>query len=140
MSRKAKLTPLEEYWNACAEALTKHEAEWNNLVRAQTDPSLTFDQRVELLKSLQAWPRIVLGLYQAEHKIAKSKSHNDYPSRIAAERVGNVIGLGEDRVLQLRKQGRRHIAQGMKPYPKLTAKDFKKWFSENKLITTNHDK
>jgi hypothetical protein len=102
---------------ACAEALAKHEADWNNLVRAQTDPCLTFVQRLELLKSLQAWPPIVLGLYQAEHEIAKSKFHNNYPSRIAAESVGDVIGLGEDRVLQLRKQGRRHIAQGMKPYP-----------------------
>jgi len=82
MSRKSKRTPLEQYWSA--EALTKLETDWHNLVRAQTDPCLPFDQRLELLKSLQAWPRIVLGLYQAEHKIAKSKFHNDSPSRIAA--------------------------------------------------------
>src|SRR5262245_44936881 len=140
MSRKSKLTPLEQYWNAAAEALTKFEPDWHNLIRAQTDPCLPCDQRLELLKSLQAWPRIVLGLYQAEHEIALSKPHNDYPSRIAAERVGKVIGLGEERVLQLRKQGRRHIAQGMKPYPKLTAKDFKKRFSENMLIGTKQAK
>lgn len=138
MSRKSKRTPLEQYWSA--EALTKLETDWHNLVRAQTDPCLPFDQRVELLKSLQAWPRIVLCLFQAEHEIALSKPHNDYPSRIAAERVGKVIALGEERVLKLRKQGRRHIAQGMKPYPKITAKHFKKRFSENMLISTNQDK
>ena len=96
-------------------------ADAEKTVRAQSDPDLSPDERLEIFKSLQAWPRIVLGLYRAELAIAENnRKENDVPeygrekpSEIAQRVVGDVIDLGPDRVRDLCKEGRRHLNQGM---------------------------
>ena len=124
----AKRTPLERYQKlrkqVSAEVRAQIEnvlADANKTVLALSDPNLSYDVRLEIYKSLQGWPRIVLGLYRAELAIAQNnRKENDAPeygqekpSEIAQRLVGDVIGLGPDRVRDLCKEGRRHLNQGM---------------------------
>ena len=75
----------------------------------------------EDFKSLQAWPRIVWGLYRAELAIAQKdrkekgapEDGREEPSEIAYRVVGKAIDLGADRVRVLCREGRRHLKQGM---------------------------
>ena len=113
-------------------------ADAEKTLRALSDPNLSFDKRLELFKSLQAWPRIVLGLYRAELAIAskdrKEKGAPEYgrekPSEIARYAVGEALGLGPDRVRDLCKEGHRHLKQGMPSRDEtITAAMFKQMLS-----------
>ena len=101
-------------------------------------PKSFIRKRLELFKSLQAWPRIVLGLYRAELAIAskdrKEKGAPEYgsekPSEIARYAVGEALGLGPDRVRDLCKEGHRHLKQGMPSREEtITAAMFKQMLS-----------
>lgn len=130
MSRK-KLTPLQEY-RAAVEKLNAAQLEYENrrldaiegslneiekIKRIETDSGLTPNERLEIFKSLRAWPRIVLGIYEFENAAEKRKKKNPVwadgkPSYRAYEKIGKVTGLSDDRIKDLCKEGRRHIREG----------------------------
>lgn len=151
MARRKKLTPLAAY----RAALTKRDAalstaqagfaaardaaveealdEAEKTIEAH-DPKLSPKKRLEIFKSLKAWPRIVLGIYEAELEIAQAqkqksndpvaKSTAGEPSDIAYERVGEVVELGADRIKTLCRRGRRHLKEGQPPRPRISAAQF----------------
>lgn len=94
-----------------------------------TNSSLSMNEKLEILKSLPEWPRIVLELYEAEFAAAKHRKKNNpvgEPGRardIAYEKVGETVGLGDDRIHALCKEGRRQIRAGE---PKISVEEFKK--------------
>jgi hypothetical protein len=96
----------------------------------ETDGSLTPQQRLEILKSLQALPRIVLGVYEAERarvaQVARKDRHRE-PSDIAYDAVGRVVGLSGERVKALCSEGRRHLKEGMPPKPRVSVAAFKRY-------------
>jgi hypothetical protein len=140
-----KLTPVEEYKTLRERVADQMKAAHKRVhddaektARALSDPDLSFDERLEIFKSLQAWPRIVLGLYEAELAIAqkdrKEKGRPKYggeePSEIAPRVVGETIGLGPDRVRDLCRKGRTHLKQGMPPKAgQMTVAMFRQMFS-----------
>ena len=95
MARRKKLTPLETYRAAVAKrdaAIAAAQAEFvatrnaemeaargvtEKIIRVETDDTLTPAERLEILKGLQAWPRMVLGVYQAELEIANGQRRNN---------------------------------------------------------------
>jgi hypothetical protein len=141
MARK-KLTPLETYRAAVEKrdatigaAQTEFAATRKamiesarvaeeKIIRVETDDKLTPAERLEMLKGLQAWPRIVLGIYKAELEIARKRKKDnpatepgessaaDEPSDMAYERVGAVVELGADRIKALCKEAREHLREG----------------------------
>jgi len=134
-----KKTPLEEFHDAKKaredaglEALNKAGDEAEKTLKAETDPSLTLDQRLEIFKGLQAWPRIVLGLYNAELALAQEKRKNhgapkygrEEPSETAFRVVGEAVRLGPDRIRDLCREGRRHLKERMPPKPEIRAAEF----------------
>ena len=73
----------------------------------------------------------MLGLYNAELAIAQSDrkengdtDHNDKPSDIAHDIVGEALGLGPDRIRDLCKEGRRHLNEGMLRKIEIRAAEF----------------
>ena len=140
-----KRTPAEKQQKLREQAAAEVQAEMENvyaeaekIASAQSNPDLSFDERLEIFKTLQAWPRIVLGLYRAELGIARKdrsgKGAPEYgrekPSEIARYAVGDAIGLGPDRVHELCKEGSRHLKQGMPPKEEITAAKFRQILSE----------
>ena len=135
MARRRKLTPLQTYRAAAekrdaaiAAAQAEFEATCNahaeawldaieSIIEVQTDDRLTSAERLKKLKALPAWPRIVLGLYLAELKIAQAQKDNNpvaepgEPSDTAYNKVGAVVGLGADRIKQLCDVGRRQLKE-----------------------------
>jgi hypothetical protein len=101
-----------------------------NTYRAILDPNLSPDERLDLLKNLQAWPRIVLGLYNAELAIAQKRKKDNpaqehgEPSDIAYDEVADALCLSAERIRQLCKEGRRHRRQGMPPKNEISVADF----------------
>jgi hypothetical protein len=102
-----------------------------NMLQAMSDPDLSLQMRIEIFKSLEAWPRIVLGLYNAELTIAQrnrrekgDSEHNDEPSDIAYSVVAEALDLGPDRIRDLCRKGRRQINQGEPPQQEITAAEF----------------
>ena len=111
-----KRTPLQEYREMVAKRDAAHNAadeefeskrldaierslnERDKIIQAETDPSLSREERQKIFRSLRAWPRIALGIYETELAIAKKerreKGPPEYgrlePSEIAADAVGNV--------------------------------------------------
>jgi hypothetical protein len=126
-----KRTPLQEYRTALVkrdaaiqkaqkelEATTsdwvkRAEEERERINQIESDPSLSPEQRLELFKSLRGWPRIVLGLYKAERENISADDGDGKPSDIAYEKVGQVVGLGPDRIKALCNEARRHLKEGM---------------------------
>lgn len=96
---KKKLTPLQEVrtqdaelqaawekWNAGRrEAREKSREDARETLRAFTDPDLSLDERLEILKGLPSWPRIVLGLYEAERAIAEQRKKETPPLKGSAD-------------------------------------------------------
>jgi hypothetical protein len=147
-----KRTPFQEYRaalakrNAAREKAQEKFDTWrldqvekslddpHSIVLIEFDPSLSPEERLELFKSLQGWPRIVLGIYEAELEVAEArKRHNPAsehgkPSDIAYERVGRAIGLGAERVKALCGEGRRQLREGMSAglKTKMTAAEFER--------------
>ena len=123
-------TPLEKFEIAKLDALEEVVADAEKTYRVETDPTLSPDQRLEILKGLQAWPRIVLGLYRSELAAAqKRKKENPdpehgEPSDRAYDKVGSAIGLKGDRVKALCLEGGRHLKQRMPQKPKISATEF----------------
>jgi hypothetical protein len=117
--------------------IDKAAAESVNTLRALSDRDLSLDQRLDIFKKLQAWPRIVLGLYCAELVIAqKDRKDNgtpeygrEEPSEIALRKVGEAVGLGPDRIRALCTEGRCHLEQGMPQMGVITAAKFMEMFS-----------
>jgi hypothetical protein len=132
-----KRTPLQEYRAMVAKRDAAHNAadeefeskrldaierslnERDKIIQAETDPSLSREERQKIFRSLRAWPRIALGIYETELAIAKKerreKGPPEYgrlePSEIAADAVGNVVGLKRDRIFKLVSKGKRHIEE-----------------------------
>jgi hypothetical protein len=153
--RRRNFTPLEalqalgraEIENRQAEIaasvaeIERHFAECESLVRAKSDPTLSVDQRSEIFKGLQSWPRIVLGLYRAELALAQKQRYTERkekrvpkigreePSEIARDAVAEALGLGPDRIRDLCREGDRHLKQGMPPQPEISVAEFKRQLS-----------
>jgi hypothetical protein len=126
-----KRTPLQEYRTAREKlraAREKAEAEFGNkgldaiertlddrdkVIRAETDPNLSPEERLKIFKSLQGWPRIALVLYKAELENVTARDRPGKPSDIAYEKVGKVVGLGPDRIKALCNEARRQLREGM---------------------------
>lgn len=126
-----KRTPLQEYRTARERRRAAHEKadeefeskkldaleralnDHDKIIQIETDPSLTPEQRLVALKGLRGWPRIVLGLYEAELKNATPADRPGKSSDIAYERVGEVVGLGPDRIKALCNEARRQLNEGM---------------------------
>jgi hypothetical protein len=120
-----KRTPLEKFYDARRDALEQAIAERERARQAETDPALSPNERLDIFMGLQAWPRIVLGLYRAELAIAQSDpARKGEASDVAYDVVGESLGLGPDRIRDLCREGRRHEAQGMPPKPEITAAKF----------------
>jgi hypothetical protein len=130
-----KRTPLEQFHAATLDALEKTVDEAEKTRLAETDPALSREQRLRIFKSLQAWPRIVLGLYQAELAVAQRQKQENgaqqpgEPSDIAYEIVGKALGVGPDRIRHLCREGRCHLRQGMPARPEIRAAEFKRKLS-----------
>jgi hypothetical protein len=139
-----KRTPLQEYRvalekrNMALQAFGKAKeaaigcalSDAEKVHRIETDGSLTPPQRLETLKSLQAWPRIVLGVYEAERARVARKARKDRhsePSDIAYDAVGKVVGLSGERVKALCREGRQHLKEGMPPKPRVSVAAFKRY-------------
>lgn len=134
----AKRTPLQKYISALEafesallDAQEESVIDMEQTHRAETDPNLSPGERLDIFRALQAWPRIVLGLYNAELAIAQSDrkengdtDHNDKPSDIAHDIVGEALGLGPDRIRDLCKEGRRHLNEGMPRKIEIRAAEF----------------
>ncbi len=147
---KKKLTPLQEVrtqdaelqaawekWNAGRrEAREKSREDARETLRAFTDPDLSLDERLEILKGLPSWPRIVLGLYEAERAIAeqrkketpplKGSADDVEPSEDAYEKVGEAVGLGQHRIKALCNEGRQHLREGQPSKPQISVEEFKR--------------
>jgi hypothetical protein len=95
-------------------AVERSKADRDKIIRAETDPSLSPEERLEIFKGLQGWPRIVLGLYEAELENITNADRPGKPSDIAYEKVGKVLGLlGPDRIKALCNEARRQLKEGM---------------------------
>jgi len=103
---------LEQFESQRLDAIERSLDEREEIKRAETDPNLSPEERLEIFKSVQAWPRIVLGLYEAERK-AVSAADVGKPSDIAYEKIGKVVRLGPDRIKALCNEARRHLKEGM---------------------------
>jgi hypothetical protein len=104
---------LEEFESKRLDAIERPVNDRDKIIRAETDPKLSPKERLEIFKGLQGWPRIVLGLYEAELKNVTADDGDGKPSDIAYEKVGNVVGLGPDRIKALCNEARRHLKEGM---------------------------
>jgi hypothetical protein len=132
-----KRTPLERYeaWQQKSLLLGKaaieaHYTEDEALVRVLSDASLSYKQRLARFKRFQAWPRIVLGLYEAELAVAqKNRQANGRPYEIARDKIEEAIDLKSDRIRDLCREGKRHLEQGMPSKPQKTAAEFKRELS-----------
>jgi hypothetical protein len=129
----------EEFENKKLDAIEKYLNDTDKIKRAETDSSLSAKERLEIFKSHLAWPRIVLGIYEAELAIAQKERNEkgppEYgrlePSEIAADAVGRVVGLKRDRIFKIVNEGRQHIADGQPQSNKvnITAAEFEKLLS-----------
>jgi hypothetical protein len=151
MARRKKLTPLAAYRAALTkrdEALSTAQAgfaaardaaveealdEAEKTIEAH-DSKLPPKKRLEIFKSLKAWPRIVLGIYEAELETAQAQKQKSIakwaagePSDIAYERVGEAVELGTDRIKALCRQGRRHLKEGQPPRPRISVAQFRRF-------------
>jgi hypothetical protein len=139
-----KRTPLEKYQKWFQKALAAGKsaieadmAESEELVRVMSDASLSRKARLARFKRLQSWPRIVLGLYDAELGIAqrnrKEKGRPEWgreePSETAEHTVGDAVGLGADSIHKLCIKGRLHLNQGLPPKPKILIAEFNQQLS-----------
>jgi hypothetical protein len=126
---KRKQTPLQKYYARHAAVRRKEESKLNRDVeltrKAEQDPDLSPRQRLDIFKRLQAWPRIVLGLYRAELEIAQTKKQqsgaqdfgDEKPSDAAYRVIGEALGLGPDRIHDLCAEGRQQESEGWPPKP-----------------------
>lgn len=139
-----KRTPLKKFqaWSqkALAEGKAVIEAEFadsEDMVRVMSDAALSYEKRLTRFKKWQSWPRVVLGLYEAELAIAQKgreeKGPPEYgrlePSEEAADTVGDAVGLGRDRIHKLCNEGRLHEAEGLPPKPRISVAEFKRQLS-----------
>src|SRR5215813_6240680 len=97
----------DELRNSCTAAIARF-----------TSPILTAKPAGGFRRGFRRWPRIVLGLYEAELAIAQNDrkqngvTRTGTPSDIAYDEVGRAVGLGLDRVRDLCREGRRHLKHG----------------------------
>jgi hypothetical protein len=132
-----KRTPLEKFQAARLDALDEAITEAEKTDRAENDPVLSLNERLAMFKRLQAWPRIVLAIYDTELAIAQQGRHGrgppkagrEEPSEIAYTIVGDALGLGPDRIRDLCREGRRHRAQGLPPKRRMRAAEFLAYLS-----------
>ena len=132
-----KRTPLEQYaaWYKKALVLGQAEieayfAEQEDMVRVLSDASFSYKQRLARFKRFKAWPRIVLGLYEAELAVAqKNKEPNGRPYEFAHDKVEEAIELKAVRIRDLCREAKHHLSQGLPPQPQKTAAEFKQELS-----------
>jgi hypothetical protein len=104
----------EEFESKKLDALERALNDRDKIIQIETDPSLTPEQRLVAFKSLRGWPRIVLGLYKAEHEnITAADRRHGKPSDIAYEKVARVLGLGAERIKALCNEARRQLKERM---------------------------
>jgi hypothetical protein len=118
---------LQTFGKAKETAIERARSDAEKVHRVETDGSLTPQQRLKTLKSLQMWPRIVLGIYEAERARVARKARKDRhgePSDIAYDAVGKAVELSGERVKALCSEGRRHLREGMPPRPRVSAAAF----------------
>jgi hypothetical protein len=133
---KRKQMPLRKYHARLDAVRLNEQAKLDRDVeltrKAEQDPNLSPAQRLDILKRLQAWPRIVLGLYRAELEIAQAKKRengpqdygNEKPSDTACRIVGETVLLGPDRIHDLCAEGRDQESEGWPPKPMNSAAYF----------------
>jgi hypothetical protein len=127
-----KRTPLEGFHAARLDALEEAVTEAEKTLRAETDPALSPNERLAMFKRLQAWPRIVLAIYETELAIAQKDrnkrgspgAQREEPSEVAYAMVGDALGLGPDRIRDLCREARRHQRQGLPPKHRMRAAEF----------------
>ena len=126
-----KRTPLQDFQLAKLRALEKGLSDYEKTWRVHTDPSLSPTERLKIFKGLQAWPRIVLAIYEAELAIAQQQKRDNptgvygKPSDIAYEKIAKVVRLESNRIHALCKEGRRHLREGLPGKPKISAARFR---------------
>jgi hypothetical protein len=103
----------EKFDNWRLDQLEKSLDDRDSIIKIESDPNLSPEQLLELFKSLRGWPRIVLGLYQAELTNITAADGPGKPSDIAYENIGKVVGLGPDRIKALCNEARRQLKEGM---------------------------
>jgi hypothetical protein len=138
-----KRTPLQRYRLAQESAKRKLREKGREEVektdRALFDPDLSPKERLDKLKKLQAWPRIVLGLYKAELAIARNDPKRNpklgTPSDLARDAVGSAVELGADRIRDLCREGSRHLDEGMPARPEISAARFKRIIDGSNLAS-----
>lgn len=122
-----------DYLTAWWDALELSETEKANVNRVDNDPDLDPADRYMILETLHAWPRIVLSIYEGELAAAQRdrKSNGvadqhgrEEPSEIAERKVGELLGVGADRVRQICGEARQHIRGGWPSKPKVTVAEF----------------
>jgi hypothetical protein len=143
-----KRTPLESFQIAQKKFVAAREAalaaarkDKENMRVAMAAPNLSLVERLKMFKKLQAWPRIVLGLYDAELAVAqknrKASGLPEYgreePSEIAYGVVGHALALSSERIRRLCKEGRRHLRDGMPPQLEIRADTFIKQLAAGRL-------
>ncbi len=110
---------LAEFYSAMAKELKRAEKAKEDIERAIYDPSLSWDQRLKLFKSAKdLWPRMVLGMYEAELEAAQKEPNHGQPSDRAYQKVAKYLGLREDHIQKLCNEGRLLLQQGMSATPK----------------------
>jgi len=104
-----------------------------DLLRVKSDATLSSNQRLQALKQLEMWPRIVGEMYGCQLPIAQNNQNEnglpeygrEEPSETAREEVAEAIGLGPDRVRDLWREGQSHFKEGQWHKPKKNVAEFK---------------
>jgi hypothetical protein len=106
---------------------------------AAHETGLPFRKRLEILKTMKAWPRIVRGLYEPRDRREPDKRKPSPPTRgtlsgsdIAYSIVGEAIDVSEHRVKALCREGRRDEAAGAPKQPRMSVANFKKYWSSSR--------
>jgi hypothetical protein len=111
--RAAQEKAREKFESKMLDAVERAVNDRDKIIQIETDPSLTPEKRLVALKGLRGFPRIVLGLYLAELENVTPAGRPGKPSDIAYEKVGEVVGLGPDRIKALCNEARRQLKEGM---------------------------
>src|SRR5262249_51328801 len=109
----ARKKAQEKFESKKLDAIERALNDYEKIKQIETDPSLTPEERLVAFRGLRGWPRIVLGLYEAELENVTAADSPGKSSDIAYEKVGKVVRLGSDRIKALCNEARRQLKEGM---------------------------